>query len=133
MNTWVPKGKDLEAPRKWFIVDAEGVSLGRLCTRVANILMGKNKPTYTPYVDMGDHVIVINASRVKLTGRKASDKIYYRHSRYPGSIKKMTAGAKRERFPARLIEDSVRGMLPKNRLGRSMLRKLKVYAGAEHP
>lgn len=133
MKTWVPKGPDLEAPRKWYLLDAEGVPLGRLCTRVANILTGKNKPTYTPHADMGDHVVVVNASRVVLTGNKASDKKYYRHSGYPGSLKEMSAGKKRERYPERLIEDSVRGMLPKTRLGRQMLRKLKVYGGTDHP
>ncbi len=133
MKTWVPKGSELEAERKWFVVDASGVPLGRLCTRVANMLSGKNKPTFTPHADMGDHVIVVNAVKVRLTGRKASDKIYYTHSRYPGSLKRMTAGEKRSRFPGRLIEDAVKGMLPKTKLGRKMLKKLKVYGGQEHP
>lgn len=133
MKTWVPKGKDLdERDRKWFVIDAAGVPLGRLCTRVANILTGKNKPSYTPYIDMGDHVVIVNADRVKLTGSKLDGKIYYRHSRYPGSLKKMTAGEKLRKYPERLIGDAVKGMLPKNRLGRKMLRKLKVYAGPDH-
>jgi large subunit ribosomal protein L13 len=133
MRTWVPKKEDLEAPRKWYVVDADGVTLGRLCTRVANILTGKNKPTFTPHADMGDHVVVVNASKIKLTGNKLSDKKYYSHSRFPGSLKVMTAGRKLERFPERLIEDSVRGMLPKSRLGRKMIKKLKVYGGSDHP
>jgi large subunit ribosomal protein L13 len=133
MRTWVPKKEDLEAPRKWYVVDAEDVPLGRLCTRVANILRGKNKPTFTPHADMGDHVVVVNASKIKLTGNKLSDKKYYSHSRYPGSLKEISAGRKLERFPERLIEDSVRGMLPKNRLGRKMIKKLKVYRGGDHP
>lgn len=133
MKTWVPKGKDLdERDRKWFVIDAEGVPLGRLCTRVANILTGKNKPTYTPYVDMGDHVVIVNADRVRLTGSKADGKIYYRHSHYPGGLKQMTAGKKLEKFPERLVGDAVKGMLPKTRLGRKMLKKLKVYAGPDH-
>jgi len=133
MRTYVPKDSEVRAHRKWYLVDAAGVPLGRLCTRVANILTGKNKPTYTTFIDTGDHVIVLNATKVKLTGRKESDKIYYRHSRYPGSLKKMTAGEKRARHPERLVEDAVRGMLPKTKLGRKMFKKLKVYAGAEHP
>lgn len=133
MKTWVPKGQDLEAPRKWYVVDAAGVPLGRLCTRVANLLTGKNKPTWTPHADMGDHVIVINASKVKLTGKKLSDKMYYSHSRYPGSLKETTAGERLRRYPDRLIEGAVRGMLPKSKLGRKMGKKLKVYAGNDHP
>ncbi len=132
MKTWVPKKEDLLAPRKWYVVDAKGVPLGRLCTRVANVLTGKNKPTFTPHADMGDHVIVINASDVKLTGRKDSDKKYYRHARQPGSLKEMSAGRKLRRFPERLIEDSVRGMMPKSKLGRQMIKKLKVYRGSGH-
>jgi large subunit ribosomal protein L13 len=134
MKTWVPKGKDLaEQERAWFVIDAAEANLGRLCTRVANILTGKNKPTFTPHADMGDHVIVINAEKVNLTGSKLEKKIYYRHSGYPGGIKSMTAGKKREKHPERLIADAVKGMLPKNRLGRRMLSKLKVYAGEDHP
>ena len=133
MKTWVPKGSDLAAPKKWYVVDATGVPLGRLCTRVANMLTGKNKPTWTPHADMGDHVIVINASRIKLTGNKINDKIYYRHSKYPGSLKQMTAGERLQKHPERLVEGAVKGMLPKTKLGRAMGRKLKVYAGPEHP
>ena len=133
MKTWVPKGSDLAAPKKWYVVDAKGVPLGRLCTRIANLLRGKNKPTWTPHADMGDHVIVINASKVKLTGNKAGNKIYYKHSRYPGSLRAIPAGEKLERHPDRLVEDAVRGMLPGSKLGRKMIKKLKVYAGQEHP
>ena len=133
MKTWAPRGSEPAEQRKWYAVDASGVALGRVCTRVANLLTGKNKPAYTPHVDMGDHVIVVNAAKVKLTGRKASDKIYYSHSKYPGSLKQMTAGEKLKRSPKQLIRDSVRGMLPKTKLGRKMLSKLKVYAGPEHP
>jgi large subunit ribosomal protein L13 len=133
MKTWVPKSADIAAPKKWFVVDADGVTLGRLCTRVANLLTGKNKPTWTPHADMGDHVIVINASKVKLTGKKLSDKIYYYHSRFPGSLRQRTAGERLKRRPERLVEDAIRGMLPKTKLGRKMFKKLKVYADAEHP
>jgi large subunit ribosomal protein L13 len=134
MKTWVPKGKDLtEQDRKWYVVDADGAHLGRLCTRVSNILTGKNKPTYTPHADMGDHVIVINAGKVRLTGKKLSDKLYYSHSGYPGGIRSETAGEKLKRSPEKLIRDAVKGMLPKTRLGRQMIGKLKVYTGEDHP
>lgn len=133
MKTWVPKGQDVSpGNRKWFLVDAEGVNLGRLCTRVANILTGKNKPTYTPHADMGDCVVVINAEKVALTGNKLSGKIYHSHSGYPGGIKDMTAGEKLQKKPDSFIRDAVKGMLPKTKLGRAMLSKLKVYGGAEH-
>jgi large subunit ribosomal protein L13 len=119
--------------RKWYVVDAEGKTLGRLASEVASILRGKHKPTYTPHVDTGDHVIILNASKVELTGKKLSDKLYYRHSMYPGGLKSRTALEMRTNYPVKMLELAVRGMLPKNTLGRQMLKKLHVYAGAEHP
>jgi len=118
--------------RKWYVIDATDVSLGRLSTVVASILRGKNKPTYTPHVDTGDNVIVVNAGKVKLTGKKANDKIYSRHSGYPGGLKQVNAGTLRAQKPDRLIELSVKGMLPKNALGSQQFRKLYVYGGSEH-
>lgn len=125
--------KPLEVERKWYIVDAEGQTLGRLASEVAAILRGKLKPEYTPHVDTGDFVIVINADKVKLSGNKLKDKIYYTHSLYPGGLKKTTAGEMLNKKPERMFELAVKGMLPKNSLGRKMFTKLKVYAGAEHP
>ncbi|MFD2369423.1 50S ribosomal protein L13 [Brevibacillus sp. GCM10020057] len=125
--------KPLEVERKWYIVDAEGQTLGRLASEVASILRGKLKPEFTPHVDTGDFVIVINADKVKLTGKKLQDKIYYTHSLYPGGLKKTTAGDMLNKKPARMFELAVKGMLPKNSLGRQMFTKLKVYAGTEHP
>ncbi|KIS03098.1 50S ribosomal protein L13 [Paucilactobacillus wasatchensis] len=121
-----------EIDRKWYIVDATDVPMGRLSTVVASILRGKNKPTFTPNVDTGDNVIVINASQIKLTGNKANGKFYYRHSDYPGGIKQRSAGDLRANNPERLIEMSVKGMLPHNTLGRKMGMKLHVYADANH-
>ncbi|MFQ5692400.1 MAG: 50S ribosomal protein L13 [Nitrospinota bacterium] len=131
-KTFSLRKEDALQARKWYVVDASGQVLGRLATRIATVLRGKHKPVYTPHVDGGDHVIVINAERVVLTGRKLKDKVYYRHSGYPGGIKSESAGDVLRTHPERLIERAVRGMLPKNRLGRAMLKKLKVYAGAEH-
>lgn len=125
--------KPLEVERKWYIVDAEGQTLGRLASEVASILRGKLKPEFTPHVDAGDFVIVINADKVKLTGNKLQDKIYYTHSLYPGGLKKTTAGDMLNKKPERMFEIAVKGMLPKNSLGRQMFTKLKVYAGTEHP
>lgn len=121
-----------EVDRKWYIVDAKGISLGRLASVVASVLKGKNKPTYTPHVDTGDNVIVINAAEVKLTGKKAADKIYYRHSDYPGGLKQKTASERRANEPEKLVEDSIKGMLPHTPLGRKMGMKLHVYAGEDH-
>ncbi|MFY0544867.1 50S ribosomal protein L13 [Brevibacillus sp. H7] len=125
--------KPLEVERKWYIVDAEGQTLGRLASEVASILRGKLKPEFTPHVDTGDFVIVINADKIKLTGKKLSDKIYYTHSLYPGGLKATTAGDMLKNKPERMFEIAVKGMLPKNSLGRQMFTKLKVYAGSEHP
>ena len=119
--------------RKWYVVDAEGKALGRLAAEVAKVLRGKNKPTFTPHVDTGDHVIVLNADKVVLTGKKLVQKTYFRHSGYPGGTTFTTAGKMLETRPERVVEMAVKGMLPKNSLGRKMFTKLKVYAGAEHP
>ena len=131
MKTYVPKRGDREA--HWWVVDAEGLTLGRLASEVASRLRGKHKPMFTPYLDTGDHVIVINAEKVTLTGRKLEQKMYRKHSGYPGGLKETVAGKLIERYPERLIESAVKGMLPKGPLGRKMYTKLKVYAGAEHP
>ena len=118
--------------RKWYVVDAEGQTLGRLSSEVASILRGKNKPTFTPHVDCGDHVIIINAEKIYLSGNKPADKVYYRHSLHPGGLKSITAGELREKNPVRLLETSIKGMLPKSSLGDKMGKKLHVYAGPEH-
>lgn len=130
-RTYSPKASEIE--RRWYVVDAAGVPLGRLSTAVARLLTGKHKPTYARHLDSGDFVIVINAEQTVLTGRKEDQKVYYRHSGRPGSLKQETAGHLRRRRPERMVELAVRGMLPKNRLGRRQWRKLKVYAGGEHP
>lgn len=119
--------------RKWYLVDAEGKTLGRLATEVASVLRGKKNPFYTPHVDCGDYVVVINAEKIVLTGKKWDDKKYYRHSDYPGSLKVRNAKEVMEKFPTRMVEQAVKGMLPHNALGRQMYRKLFVYAGEEHP
>ena len=130
-KTYSPKVGEIE--RHWYVVDAAELPLGRLSTTVARLLTGKHKPQYAPHVDTGDFVIVINAEKAILTGRKEEQKIYYRHSTYPGGLKSESAGDLRQRRPVKLVERAVWGMLPKNRLGRRQLRKLKVYAGADHP
>lgn len=119
--------------RKWYVVDAEGQTLGRLSSEVAAILRGKNKVTYTPHVDTGDYVIIINASKIELTGNKENDKIYYRHSNHPGGLKSITAGELKRTNPECLLETSIKGMLPSSRLGEKQGKKLFVYGGAEHP
>ena len=131
MKTYSAKSSDVE--RKWFVIDAASAPLGRMATQVATLLRGKHKPMYTPHVDTGDHVIVINAEKTILTGRKEEQKIYYRHSTHPGGLKSESAARLRQRRPAKMIERAVWGMLPKNKLGRHQLKKLKVYAGGEHP
>jgi len=130
MRTYFPKKGDVE-PR-WFIIDAEGQTLGRMATTIATIITGKNKPTYTPFLDTGDHVIVINAEKIVLTGKKETDKIYRSHSLYPGGLKSKSARVVRAEKPESMIEEAVWGMLPKNKLGRKMLKKLKVYRGTNH-
>jgi len=119
--------------REWFVVDAERRPIGRIATRVAMVLMGKNKPAYSPSLDNGDFVIVINAEKALLTGRKEQDKIYRRHTGFPGGLRETAAADMRVRHPERMLEEAVRGMLPKNSLGRKQLRKLKVYRGSSHP
>jgi large subunit ribosomal protein L13 len=131
MRTYFPKQGDIK-PR-WFVIDAQNLVLGRLSTTIANIITGKSKPTYTPFLDTGDHVIVINAEKVMLTGKKETDKIYRHHSLYPGGLKERAARFIRAEKPEHMIETAVWGMLPKNKLGRKMLKKLKVYRGGNHP
>ncbi|HSF16757.1 MAG TPA: 50S ribosomal protein L13 [Vicinamibacteria bacterium] len=131
MSTTFPSKAEIS--QAWHVVDAEGQVLGRLASRIARVLAGKHKPTYVPFLDTGDHVIVVNADKVVLTGRKEHDKVYYRYSGYPGGIRATRAEEIKARFPERLIESAVRGMLPKTRLGRAQLKKLKVYRGAAHP
>lgn len=125
--------KPHEIERKWFVIDAQGQTLGRLATRVATVLRGKHKPIYTPHIDCGDYVIVVNAEKINVTGQKLDQKIYYRHSGYPGGLKQVTLRRQLQTHPERVIEAAVRGMLPKNRLGRKMFKKLKVYDGPDHP
>lgn len=135
MNTLSYKTRSVkkeEVNRQWFVVDADGEVLGRLCTRIATVLRGKHHPEYTPHVDTGDYVIVVNAAKVRLTGNKENVKIYQNYSGYPGGLKELTASQVRERRPERLIEIAVKGMLPKNKLGNAMVKKLFVYAGPEH-
>ena len=129
-TTFMANAQNIE--RKWYVIDAEGQTLGRLASEVASILRGKHKPTYTPHVDTGDHVILLNASKIHLTGNKLNDKIYYRHSNHPGGLKQRTALEMRTKFPERMLEGAIKGMLPKNTLGRQMGKKLHVYAGSEH-
>jgi large subunit ribosomal protein L13 len=130
MNTFMQKKETVE--RKWYVIDAEGVALGRLATKVATVLKGKHKPTYTPHIDCGDYVIVVNAEKVKLTGKKLTDKKYYNHSGYPGGLRERTAKTMIAQYPEEMIERAVHGMLPKGRLGRAMSKKLFVYAGPDH-
>ena len=131
MKTWNAKPGELE--RRWYLVDAEGQTLGRLATHIAETLRGKRKPQYTPHVDTGDFVVVVNAEKVAVTGKKLDDKIYYRHSGYPGGLKERTLREELDRRPTEVIRKAVRGMLPRTRLGRAQIRKLKIYAGPEHP
>ena len=130
-NSYMQKKE--EVVRNWYVIDAEGISLGRLAAKVSNVLQGKHKPTYTPHVDCGDNVIVVNAEKVNLTGNKLNDKMYYNHSGYTGGLRERTAKEMIENYPVEMIERAVKGMLPKTRLGRQMYKKLFVYAGSEHP
>jgi large subunit ribosomal protein L13 len=131
MKTW--NAKPAEVERQWYVVDAEGQTLGRLATRVADTLRGKRKPGYTPHVDTGDFVVVVNAERIAVTGNKLEQKRYYRHSGYPGGLRSRTLAEELERRPTEVLRKAVKGMMPRNRLGRAQLRKLKVYVGPEHP
>lgn len=131
MRTRLPNATSVE--RRWHVIDADGLVVGRIATRAARLLMGKHRALYTPFLDTGDHVVVVNAARVKLTGRKEEQKIYRRHSGFEGGLREERAKDVRQRRPTRLVEEAVRGMLPKTKLGDAMYRKLKVYAGPDHP
>ncbi|MCI5569307.1 MAG: 50S ribosomal protein L13 [Candidatus Alectryocaccobium sp.] len=131
MNTYMPNPDTIE--RKWYVVDADGCTLGRLASEVAKVLRGKNKPEFTPHADTGDYVIIVNAEKIKVTGKKLEDKIYYRHSDYVGGFKQMTLKEMLAKKPEKVLEHAVVGMLPKGPLGRKMAEKLHVYTGAEHP
>jgi large subunit ribosomal protein L13 len=131
MKSFIPAGKEMD--KRWHVVDADGQVLGRLATRVARLLMGKEKPLFTPFLDTGDHVIVINAEKVRLTGKKVSEKYYRHHSGYPGGLKQKLAGDLMAEKPERVVHEAVIGMLPKSKLGRAMRKKLRVYRGAQHP
>ena len=133
MSTYFPSGKGLDQHRQWHIIDADGMTVGRLASEVAKVLMGKHKPTYTPFLDTGDHVIVINAAKVVFKGNKTNDKMYRHHTGWPGGLKEISARDLLAKRPARLVEMTIKGMLPKTKLGRAMASKVKVYAGAEHP
>ncbi|MFQ3568019.1 MAG: 50S ribosomal protein L13 [Aggregatilineales bacterium] len=131
MKTYTPKQNEIQ--QNWWVVDAEGQTLGRLASKIALILRGKHKPIYTPNLDTGDYVIVINAEKIRVTGNRLDEKVYYRHSKYQGGLKQITLRRQLEKYPERPIQAAVKGMLPKNALGRQMLKKLKVYAGPNHP
>ena len=131
MKTYTVRKGDIK--REWYVVDAQGRTLGRLASQIAKILRGKHKPIYVPHLDCGDYVIVVNAEKVRVTGKKLDQKFYYRHSGYPGGIKSINLRDQLQKHPTRVLEAAVRGMLPKNRLGRAMIKKLKVYAGGSHP
>ncbi len=131
MNSFMQKNETVD--RKWFVIDAEDAILGRLATKAATVLRGKHKATYTPHIDCGDYVIVINAEKVNLTGNKLDDKMYYNHSQYAGGLRTRSARVMKEKYPVEMVEKAIKGMLPKNRLGRKMYTKLFVYTGSEHP
>gem|GEM_PF-17749 len=131
MNTVVPSGKDIQ--RNWHVIDATGAALGRIASQAAHILMGKHKAIYTPYIDMGDHVVIVNAEKVRLTGKKEEQKLYRYHSGYPGGLTEISAKKMRATRPMKMVEEAVKGMLPKSKLGKHMATKLKVYAGETHP
>ena len=132
-KTYVAPREEALAKRAWWVIDAEGKPLGRLASRIATVLRGKNKPIFSPHLDTGDFVVVVNAEKIAVTGAKETDKFYYRHSGYPGGLKKRSVAEVRSKFPERIVEHAVKGMLPHNALGRQMYRKLKVYRGASHP
>ena len=133
MSTYFPSGKGLAENRKWYVVDAAGQTVGRLATEIASLLNGKRNPQWTPFMDMGDHVIVINASRAVFKGSKAEQKVYRRHTLYPGGLREVSVKEQFEKHPERVIESAVKGMLPKTKLGKAMAKKLKVYRDANHP
>ncbi len=131
MKTYSVRAKEID--RKWYVVDARDETLGRLATRIATVLRGKHKPSYSPHLDVGDFVVVVNAGKIRVTGKKLDQKIYYRHSGYPGGLKSVTLRRQLAQHPTRVLRSAVWGMLPHNRLGRAMVKKLRVYAGDEHP
>lgn len=131
IKTYTPKPEDIQ--REWFVIDAKDQTLGRLAARIAHILRGKHKPTYAPHMDMGDYVIVVNCDKIRVTGKKLDQKVYYRHSNYPGGFRSETLREVLQRHPDRVIQTAVRGMLPRTRLGRQQIKKLKIYQGATHP
>jgi large subunit ribosomal protein L13 len=131
MSTYFPKQGEIT--RKWFVVDASGQTLGRLATRVANMLSGKDNPRYTPFIDAGDHVIVINAEKVRLTGMKANAKVYHRYTGYPGGLRSEEFTKRMQRKPEQVVQEAIQGMLPKSKMGKAMAKKLKVYKGDKHP
>ncbi|HSE25907.1 MAG TPA: 50S ribosomal protein L13 [Pyrinomonadaceae bacterium] len=133
MSTYFPSGKDLAGRRKWYVVDATGQTVGHLASEVASILTGKRNPRWTPFLDTGDHVVVINARKAVLKGNKAEQKVYRRHTLYPGGLRQITASEMIAKRPERVLEIAIKGMLPKNKLGKAMAKKLKVYADADHP
>jgi large subunit ribosomal protein L13 len=133
MSTFIASAQQIAETGRWHVIDADGQVLGRIATVAARLLQGKHKPTYIPYIDTGDHVVVVNASKVKLTGRKEDQKIYRQHSGYEGGLREERARVVRAKRPERLVEEAVRGMLPKTKMGEAMYRKLKVYAGPDHP
>lgn len=133
MKTYIAKENEVQSARKWYVVDAQDLILGRMASKIAYILRGKNKPFYSPHQDSGDFVVVVNAEKIKVTGNKLKDKIYYHHTGYPGGQKEITLGSMIEKTPEKVIELAVKRMLPKNALGRQMFKKLKVYAGPVHP
>lgn len=133
MKTYLPEVEQLRKERKWYLLDAEGVVLGRLASRAATLLMGKDRACYTPFFDTGSFVVVVNAAKVRLTGRKLDQKIYRHHSGFPGGLKQISARDRLTRSPEKVIEEAIRGMLPRNKLGRAIARKLKVYRDEEHP
>ena len=131
MKSFIPREKDIQ--KRWHVIDAEGQTLGRLATRAARLLTGKDKPIYTPFLDTGDHVIIINAGKVRLTGKKLTDKMYRHHTGFPGGLRETAAGVLLSKDPGKLIREAVIGMLPKSKLGHAMRKKLKVYQGSQHP
>jgi large subunit ribosomal protein L13 len=131
MKSFIPREKEIQ--KQWHVIDAEGQVLGRIATRAARLITGKDKPIYTPFLDTGDHVIIINAGKVRLTGKKLTDKMYRRHTGYPGGLKETAAGVLLSKNPGKLVREAVIGMLPKSKLGRAMRKKLKVYSGPQHP
>jgi large subunit ribosomal protein L13 len=131
MKSFIPREKDIQ--KQWHVIDAEGQILGRLATKAARLITGKDKPIYTPFLDTGDHVIIVNAGKVKLTGKKLTDKMYRHHTGYPGGLRETSAGVLLSTNPSKLVREAVIGMLPKTKLGRAMRKKLKVYQGSQHP